>query len=137
MNGDIALIDILSNNATVAPLLGGSGIGVARVFPGEVPQGTVYPCVTVDVFDATPFDTKTGPSSTDHELVKAIAYASNMLDLVPLANAIRDACDGVSGTYGGHEVEYIRFLKADSYNIPYTNRKVFVRELDFEVRIRR
>lgn len=136
MNGDLAVIDILRNDATAGGLVGGTGVVDARVFLSELPQGEVYPAYVVEVFDTEPFDTKDGPSATDHDMVKVTCYAAQMSEAVALQNAARSVVDGNSGSFNGYDVEWIRYLGGDARNEPETNRKIFVRELDFEVRIK-
>ena len=136
MNGDIAVIDILRNDATAGALVGGTGVNNARVFPAELPQGETYPAYVVDLYDTEPFDTKTGVSAVDHDLVKVFCYADTVHQAVALQDAARGALDGAAGTYNGKVVDYIRYLKNDGYNTPETNRRIYVREMDFMVRIR-
>lgn len=135
MNADIPVINILAGNADVGLYIGGSGMGVARVFTGDVPQGKPFPHICVDVFDSEPFDTKSGPSVIDHEMVKVFCYANTVRDVIRLSVRARQALDGTTGTYAGEMVRDIRYLRTDSYNIPLTNKKVYVREHDYLVRL--
>lgn len=135
MNGDIAVVDILTNDAAVGALVGGTGVNVARVFMAQAPQSQEYPLCIVDVFDNEPYDSKSGVASVDHDMVKVFCYAATMDEAVNLQDAVRTALDGTSGTHRGVVVEYIRYLRHDSYYVPATNRGVYVRELDFMVRV--
>lgn len=135
MNADIPVIQILSSNATVGALIGGTGIGTARVFPGDVPQNEVYPLLMVEVYDSQPFDTKDGESVVDHETVKVFCYAETTATAASLASAVREVLDNFSGTVGSYTLGHIRYLRQDSQRVQLTNRKAFLRELDFMVRI--
>jgi len=136
MNGDAAVLDILRNNATVGALIGGTGVTNARVFISEAPQAAELPFIVCDVYDTEPFDTKSGVSVTDHELVKVFCYAEKSKTAIQLSDAVRAAVDGNSGTFNSEVVEYIRFLRYDGYNVELVNRKAYVREHDYQVRIR-
>lgn len=136
MNADIPVIYILSTNAGVGALVGGTGMGTARVFPGELPQGQNYPAIVVDQFDTEPFDTKSGVSAVDNETIKVFCYAETAVGAADLSQAVRTAIDGNSGTFNGYTLQHIRYLRNDSSSINLTNRKLFLREMDFLVRIK-
>lgn len=135
MNGYLAIIGKLRDSAT-ANLIGGSGGTLARIFPGDPQETQVYPFISVDNFDSDPFDTKSGPATTDHDLVKCFAYADTDAEARLIAAQMRTDLDGSNGTMNGFTVENIRFLRVDSYDIHLTNRRARVHEQDYEVRIR-
>lgn len=136
MNGDIAVIDALRINSGVCSFIGGTGVNNARVFLNEAPQEEPLPYLIVDVYDTEPFDSKDGVSVTDHDLVKVFCYASSHKTCVDLSDAVRDALDETRGTFNGKEVINIRYLRYDSYNVDLINRKAYVREHDYQVRIK-
>ena len=136
MNGYLAVIGVLRADGPVGLLIGGSGVSTARVFPGDAPQTEVYPLVMVETFGVDAFDTKSGVSVVDHDLVKVFSYAESDKDAKNLAERSRDALDGYTGTINSLTIEQIRFLNADSYNVKLTNRNVRVHEYDYEVRVR-
>lgn len=136
MNADIPVINILSRGEA-GNYVGGSGMGTAKVFPGDAPQTIAMPYIIVDTFDGEAFDTKDGVAYVDHEIVKVFNYADNVRDCKVLARASRNTLDAYSRTtVGGEEVEYIRYLRTVSYNVQQTNKKVYVREQDYQVRIK-
>ena len=136
MNADIPVINLLANGEA-GLYAGGSGMGVARVFPGDLPQSENFPMICVDLFDAEAFDTKSGTAWSDDEIVKVFNYDEDVLGVKTMAKASRNTLDGVSRTTaGGETVYYIRYLRTDSYSILMTNRKVYVREQDYQVRIK-
>ncbi len=136
MNGDLAVIDVLRNNVLVAGFIGGTGVNNARVFLSDAPQGAPMPFIIVDVYDTEPFDTKDGVSVTDHDLVKTFAYAETSKQAVDLADAMRTALDEKRGTFNGKTVINIRYMRYDGYNVDLINRKAYVREQDYQVRIK-
>lgn len=136
MNGDLAVVDILRTNPAVGAMIGGTGVNHARVFISDAPQLAALPFVICDVYDTEPFDSMSGVSSVDHDLVKVFCYGDTSEKAIALADAVRDALDGSKGTFNGKVVEYIRYLRNDGYNIDLTNRKAYIRETDYQVRIR-
>lgn len=135
MNGYLAVIGKL-RLGTAGNLVGGSGTTTARIFPGDFPQGEVYPMITVDTYDDDVFDTKSGVATTEHELVKVFCYGTSDNETRALAAAVRTDLDEQSGTMNGFTVENIRFLRFDTYDLNLTNRRSRVHEQDYEVRIR-
>jgi hypothetical protein len=139
LNADIPVLNILSVGEA-GNYVGGSGMGTARIFINDVPQNTVMPHIVVEQFDAEAFDTKDGVSYVDHELVKVYCYGegnTGVRDSKILARAVRNTLDAYQHTtIGGEEVEYIRYQRQASYNIQYTNKRVYVREQDYQVRIK-
>jgi hypothetical protein len=136
MNGDLAMVGLLRDNAAVGALIGGTGVNNARIFISDAPQKTPLPFIVCDVYDTEPFDTKDGASVTDHDLVKVFCYATLTKDAIALADAVRRAADEARGTFNAETVYNIRFLRFDGYNIDLENRKVYVREHDYQVRIK-
>lgn len=136
MNGYLAVIGILRLDGPVGLLVGGSGVGIARVFPGDAPQGAVYPLIMVDTYDAEAFDTKSGVSVLDNDMVKVFCYAETDASGYDMATKSRTALDGKTGTHNGKYVEGIRWLRGTSYDVNETNRRIRVHEQDYEVRVR-
>lgn len=135
MNGDVAVLAALATNAPVAAFVGGTGIGTARIFLSDAKQGAALPYIIIDQYDSEPFDTTSGVSTVDHDLVKVFVYAETSRSAIDLAELCRDALDGQSGTYNGRVVKYMRYLRNDGYNVDLINRKAYVREHDYQVRI--
>lgn len=129
MNADIAVVQILLASAPV------TGMVAARIFPGDVPQTETYPVVMVEVFDAQPYDSKDGASVIDAEQVKVFCYADTVKQSAALGKAVRTALDDFSGSTANYTVQHIRYLRQDSQSLALTNRKAYLRELDFMVRI--
>ncbi len=136
MNGDYAMVALLRDNPSVANLVGGTGVNNARIFISDAPQKARLPFIVCDVYDVEPFDSKDGVSTTDHDLVKVFVYAEKSSDAIALNNAVRQNADEARGNFNDQQVINIRFLRNDGYNIDLENRKVYVRESDYQVRIR-
>lgn len=135
MNGYLSVISLLREDGQVGLLIGGSGVNTARVFPGDAPQGAAYPHITVETFDAEPFDTKDGVSVVDNEMVKVMYMSESESTLYDLAERGRDALDGQSGTINGKVIDYIRYMGFSSYDVNVTNKRIRVHEQDYEVRV--
>lgn len=136
MNGYLPVIDILRLDGPVGLVVGGSGEGVARVFPGEIPQGVVYPLIMIETVDGEPFDTKSGASVLDNDIVKVSCYAERDSEAYDLAAKCRTALDEQSGTHNGIYIEGIRWLRQSDRDEYVTNRRIRVHEQDYEVRVR-
>jgi len=134
MNGYLAVITILRGSGSVGIYIGGSG-STARVYPGEAPQGSAYPLIRVDTFDAEAFDTKSGVAYVDHEIVKVFCEGPDDTVTANLTSAARAALEGMAGTYNGIEIENIRYLRQDTYSAGLTNKVVRTHECDYEVRV--
>lgn len=136
MNGYLSVIEILALDGQVGLYIGGSGLNTARVYPADAPQKAVFPHITVETFDADQFDTKSGVSVLEHEMVKVRYVAEEESDAYAMAQAGRTALDGKSGTYNGRYVEWIRYMGLFTYKENITNKSCRVHEHDYEVRVR-
>ena len=136
MNADVPVLNILSLGEA-GNYVGGSGMGTANVFINETPQNEPLPRIIVEQFDGESFETKDGVAYVDHEMVKVYCYADKVRTVNVLARAVRNTLDAYSRTtIGGEVVKYITYKRQAGYNEQYTNKKVFVREQDYEVRIK-
>lgn len=135
MNGHLAVIGILRTDGPVGQYIGGSGVNVARVFPGEPEQGTPYPLIRVEVFDSEAFDSASGAAWVDHEIVKVFIDGEDETILSNLAVLCRKALEEKSGTFNGVAIENIRFMRRDTYPAGLTNKVVRTHECDYEVRV--
>lgn len=134
MNGHLPVIEILRADGPVGTYIGGSGVSVARIFPGEASQESLYPLIRVDVFDGEAFDTKSGPAYVDHDIVKVFCEAATEDQAWRLAKACRTALEGKAGVFNGIRIENIRYLREDTYSAGLTNKVVRTHEADYEVR---
>jgi len=142
MNGYLAILGRLRADGPLGTIIGGSTVSTARIFPGDAPQTATYPLVRVETFDATPFDSQSGPATTDHDMVKVFACAELDATCYLMSEYIRDSLDGASGVINTVTMDYCRYLRTDSYDIEVTNRestkhqRIRVHEHDYEVRVR-
>src|SRR5688572_2916637 len=122
MNAYLAVLDRLRADGPLGILIGGSGVSTARIFPGEAPQGAAYPLVRVETFDAVPWDSMSGPATTDTDMVKVFAcdYEDDNCYLMGLA--IRNSLDGASGVFNSITMEHCRFLRVDTYSVEVLNK---------------
>tara|TARA_R100001163_G_scaffold22987_1_gene19385 strand:+ start:1096 stop:1497 length:402 start_codon:yes stop_codon:yes gene_type:complete len=130
MKSGLAIYNILSNDAQVSALVG------TRIFPNVTKVGTTFPFIIYDVEGETPTDYKQGVSSLDTDIVTVSAYSITYTEASDLALKIRTALDRKSGTYGGIEVQSIKY---DGYNDLFDDdsgdQGIYRKALDFNIRI--
>lgn len=136
MAAELALIDILRDDATIGALVGGTGTS-ARVYPIERPQTSLFPSITVIPDDIDPSDTKTGVSKLDEEFITVYYYSDTYSSNNSLSVAGRSALDRNGGTYNGVVVQSIRFEDRDSWVEEIENRVIYVTEHNYKVRVQR
>lgn len=130
MNGEIAIVNILLADSAVG------AICEDRIYILEAPQGAQFPYVIVELSDVEPFETKSGVSTTDHNSVNVFAYGQTYKSAYTLANAVRDALDGNSGTFNGVNVVDIVYRGETSFNEEIENKKVYAKDQDYLVRVK-
>jgi hypothetical protein len=131
MNGEIAVLDILRDDATVI------GIAGDRIYLEEAEQEDELPYVIIELSDNEPFPTKSGAGGTDHNTVRVFSYANTYKQAKDLANACRLALDDVVGdTYNNVEVIDIVYQGESSFSEEIDNRKVFAKDQEFLVRVK-
>lgn len=96
-----ALFNILTNDATVG------GLVSTRVYPHLREQGSAFPAVTYQRVGGPRTPKQEGPANHVRQRVQLNSYAGDSTTAQDLADAVRQALDGVSGTYGGMKVQGI------------------------------
>lgn len=140
MAAELAIIDILRNDATVGALVGGTGTS-ARVYPYEMPQKANYPAIIVSLEDIEPNDTKDGVSTLDVEFIRIecmdtkFKKTSDSSGSYHIGEAARTALDRTSGTFSSVVIQSIRFDGSDPYTTEINNKVIYVNELTFKVRV--
>lgn len=140
MAAELAVIDILRDDATLGALVGGTGTD-AKVYPYEIPQKVSFPCVVVSVEDVEPNDDKDGTSPLDVEYI-AVEFMDTKLKNTAsssgtyhMAVAGRSALDRTSGSYNGITVQSIQFQSSDSYVTEINNKVIYIQEDIYKVRV--
>lgn len=142
MNGYLAVLGRLRADGPLGTIIGGSTVATARIFPGDAPQTMTKPYVRVETFDAIPWDTMSGPATTDTDMVKVFACAEQDATCLVMSEYIRDSLDGASGVINTVTMEHCRYLRTDTYDIEVLGRsttehqRIRVHEHDYEVRVR-
>lgn len=142
MNGYLAVLGRLRADGPLGTLIGGPGVSTCRIFPGEAPQSAAYPLVRVESFDTSAWDSKSGPATTDTEMVKVFGCAVTDAECYQMSIYIRNSLDGASGVVNGFTMEHCRYLRTDTYDAEVSNQgsskhnRIRVHEHDFEVRVR-
>lgn len=119
---EATIYSILSNDADIQSILEDTtwtGTGTEyKIFHQAAPQDKVEPYITYQRITTDPHDTKDGVSTLDVVDVDVDIWATTNADLVSIAAKVRAALDRKEeGTYGGDEIQSIRFTGQNSnYN---------------------
>jgi hypothetical protein len=137
MAAEIALIDIIRDDATLAATLG-AGTS-ARVYPITRTQSSAIPAVVVRSQDVAPSDTKDGASTLDSEYVQVLMYGSDIGVLINTIEArMRIILDRITpGTYNGVVIQSSQFQDRDTWDEQIDNRELYVIEHIYKVRVKR
>lgn len=122
-----AIYSILSNAAPVTALVS------TRIYPDIATVDAVYPFVVYSVENTLPTDTKDGPSGLDVVQVAVMIYANTYTSAQDIAGAVRTALDRTAGTFGGVEVQSIKFDGQSSASMNL-NKQVYIVEQTYSVR---
>jgi hypothetical protein len=123
MNADLAILDILIDDATVSGIVGN------KVHVDEVPQGTELPYVIIEEDDTDPKDSSEGESAIDYDRIRVFPYHSSKTGLSVLAKAIREAIERkANGEYRTVNFDYSRFLGQTSFKERIENREVYAKD---------
>lgn len=138
MAAEIAVIDILRDDATLGTLLGGTGTS-ARVYPLERPQGSSMPAILVRGQDIEPSDTKDGASTLDTEFIQVLMYGEDLNQLILTIEArVRTLLDRIApGTYNGVVIQSSQFQDRDTFLEAIDNDSKYVVEHIYKVRVKR
>lgn len=138
MAAEIAVIDILRDDATLGALLGGTGTS-ARVYPLERPQGSGLPSILVRGQDIEPSDTKDGVSTLDTEFIQVLMYGEDLSQLILTIEAkVRTLLDRIRvGTYNGVTIQSSQFLDRDTFLEQIDNNSIYTVEHIYKVRVKR
>jgi len=109
----------------------------ARVYPVWVPQGADYPAITWQRMGSPREHTHDGASRLLIARFRVVSWAETYNAAMNLANIVRLASDGLSGTMGGESIE--ECLLADEADVPaeasadLDERRVFGRAVEFDI----
>jgi len=127
---DVALYSILSQDATTGPLVADSGSPATyRIFPVFAGENPTLPCLIYGTISAVREDELEGPMTWVRERIQIDCFADSYTDCKTLAEAVRKALNGYSGTVSGKEIFY---ASLDNQQDFYDDKAVFRRiSLDF------
>tara|TARA_R100001594_G_scaffold71534_1_gene106133 strand:+ start:1407 stop:1808 length:402 start_codon:yes stop_codon:yes gene_type:complete len=130
MKVGLAIYNLLSNDSDV------TGIVAEKIFPNVAKQTTRFPFIIYEVNGEVPTNDKDGVSTLDTDSVMVACYCKTYSQASDLARKIRTALDRKSGTYGGVQIQSIRY---DGLNDVFTDDSgdegIFRKALEFSVRI--
>jgi hypothetical protein len=123
-----AIYTILSGDATLIAL-------TTRISHGLANQEDTMPFVTFLIFDVDPNPTKDTLSETDVISVSVSCIDTDNLNVVAIAEAVRSALDGYSGTVDSTIIESSTFQKSrDSWS---AEAKAFQLVVEFQIFVKR
>ncbi len=130
MKSGLAIYNILANDSDVSALVS------TRIFPNVAKNSTTFPFIIYDVESESPTQDKDGVSTLDEDFVMVSCYCKTYSEASDLARKIRTALDRKSGSYGGIDIQSIRY---DGYNDTFddntSDEGVYRKALDFKIRI--
>lgn len=106
MSIGVAITEILEAATGVTDIVN------TNIFFIKAPKGTPNPCLVYNLID-NPEDTKSG-SSVSHTIVQVDTYTDKGSDAAPLAQAVRDALNRVSGTFAGVNIQTIIYQDSNT-----------------------
>jgi hypothetical protein len=134
MAAELAFINILKSDNELIPLLGNRVRPIQQVQTGILPS-----CVVRKIGGTEPSDTKDGPSTLDVERIQVLMYFSDWTTPVyTIQNRVRYLLDRLrEGTYNGVTVQSSQFEDDDNYEEQIVDKKIFVVEQIYKVRVKR
>lgn len=111
MAAEIAIVDILRDDVTLAAIIG------TRVHLLELPQGAGLPSILVRAQSIEPSDTKDGVSTLDSEFIQVLMYGQDLNQLfVTIETQVRTLLDRVAaGTYNTINIQSSQFQDRDTF----------------------
>jgi len=110
MNGELAVYDLLVNDATFNAHVGGSA-SAARVYYDIAPQTVELPYTILREDALDPNDTKSGGSDFDFDRIEVRHFASTRLEVANMARDARAVLDrAAEGTYNTIEIAGLQYI---------------------------
>lgn len=98
-----AVYTYLTSKSAITDLVG------TRVYPHHLPQSnTVYPALTIQLIDSQHVHHLQGASGVATARVQIDCWSDMLSEVVTLAEAVRNAMQGFSGTMDGVNVHFIQ-----------------------------
>jgi hypothetical protein len=107
----------------------------SQISHGIANQEDIMPFITFLVFDTSPNETKDTLSQTDVISVSISCFSQNNLNAVSIAEAVRTALDGYTGTENSTTIESSTFEKQRDAWLPQA--KAFQITVEFQLFIKR
>lgn len=134
MNGELAVMHILSNDSGFNALVGGSA-AVARIYYDQIKQGSAFPNAVVSCETVDPTDTKDN-SNFDRDLIQVFSSANTKTQSAQMATLARAALESVrNATHNGILVNEIRFVDSQSFSEKVVDNELWTTEQIFRVTI--
>lgn len=128
MKGHIAIAGVLLSDSNVTAIVG------QRIYPLRRPQKSALPAIVYELSGVDPHDTKSGPSTMDHDYVRVFIESNDYnTNYVNLISAVRTALDRYNGTINSITVQSVQFEGVTEFDENIDNNTVYVSEMEFKV----
>lgn len=128
----IGVIQILINNNTVKSLVGLNALGDKyKVYPLVVPQKEKHPYIVVRLTGRPPVECKDVSPKDFTPSVEVLCYHENYEGALLLEEAVIDALDNTTGTYGGVRINELRYSDTSEDFIDVDGNGLYVRRPTF------
>ncbi len=131
MNGQIAIMNILQNDASFGVIVG-TGTA-AKIYYDEAMETQTLPFSIIKTDGLTPNDNKDGGSTLDQDLVYVTHFAATKKTVTSMSIAARAALDRAIGTKNGIVVIGLQFKDIRSDTERLIDKKVFTEEQLYQV----
>ncbi len=131
MNAQIAIMNILQNDATFSAIVG-SGTS-AKIYYDEIMQTQQLPFSVIQTDSIDPHDTKDGVSTLDEDFVYVTHFAGTKKQVSDMSLAARAALDRTTGTKNGIIIKGIQFKTQRSDTERLVDKKVFTEEQLYKI----
>ncbi|MEB3210267.1 MAG: hypothetical protein VKL39_02885 [Leptolyngbyaceae bacterium] len=126
------IIQILINNNTVRSLVGLNKAGDKyKVYPLIVPQPEKHPYIVVRLIGRPPVECKDVSPSSFTPTVEVLCYHENYEGALALEEAVINALDNTTGTYGGVRINELRYSDTSEDFVNFDSNGLYVRRPTF------
>ena len=126
------VIQILIGNNGVRSLVGLNAEGDKyKVYPLIVPQQEKHPYIVVRLTGRPPIECKESSPSNFFASVEVLCYHQNYEGALELEEAVINALDGITGTYGGVRINDLSYTDTSEDWVNFDSNGLYVRRPTF------
>ena len=125
------IFSLLSTDVTVSAIAG------TRVYEGVIPQGAAYPAISYSMISRDgEADSLDGPDESVVRRVQVNCYATTGVSRQSLADAVREAMNGIAGNYSGVTIQETWLENEQDQDEPMPGnerQRLYGRIMDFQI----